>query len=133
MAMGMMGLLSAIAPSIFKVVDDAVADKDLARQLKNELSTQLLENESDITEAASKVVMTEASGESWLQRNWRPMLMIWFAFLIGAYWFGFVPVNMAQATVDKLFTLVQIGVGGYVVGRSGEKIAKTVAPALASR
>lgn len=123
-------LISAIGPKILDVVDKAVGDKDAATKIKAELSTALINNNTALVQAASSVVIAEATGESWLQRNWRPLMMIWFAFLIGAYWFGFVPANMPTSVVEQLFTLVQLGIGGYVVGRSGEKIATTIAPYL---
>lgn len=76
------------------------------------------------------MVLTEAQGESWLQRNWRPLLMLWFAFLIGAYLFGFTAPGLTPEAITAMFDLVQIGVGGYVIGRSGEKIVSTLAPVL---
>lgn len=123
-------ILSAIAPKLFDIVDKTVEDKDAALKIKAEISSQILNNSSDLAKAASGVVIAEAKGESWLQRNWRPMLMVWFAILIGAYWFGFVPPNLDQNIIASLFDLVKIGVGGYVVGRSVEKTAGIVAPML---
>lgn len=123
-------IIGAIAPALIDLIDKSVEDKDAASKAKAAISSELLKANSTINRAAADVVMSEAKGESWLQRNWRPMLMVWFAVLIGAYWFGFVPVNMPVPIVEKLFTLVQIGVGGYVVGRSGEKIAGAIAPHL---
>jgi len=77
-------------------------------------------------ESRSSIITAEASGESWLQRNWRPMLMLWFAALVGGYWFGLTPDNLSQQTVIALFDIVQLGVGGYIAGRSAEKITRTM-------
>lgn len=121
-------LLATLAPTILDIVDKSVEDKDAAFKIKAALGEGLLRSQSELGRAAADVIMAEASGESWLQRNWRPMLMIWFSILIGVYWFGLIPANMPEPIIEKLFTLVQIGVGGYVVGRSGEKIAATIAP-----
>lgn len=128
--MNIISILSKIAPSIFKIIDDAVLDKDLALKLKHDLTTKMLDANSDIARSGAEVIMTEAGGESWLQRNWRPLLMVWFSILIGGYWFGFVPRNMPIEIVGQLFDLVTIGVGGYVVGRTGEKIAREVGPLI---
>ena len=57
-------------------------------------------------------------------------MMIWFAALLGMYWFGFTPENLTQDTINQLFLLMQIGIGGYIVGRSGEKIIPQVVEAL---
>ena len=112
-------IAGAVAPRVFDVIEKGIDSSDKAKEFTHE-----------IAEAAAAAVVAEAQGESWLQRNWRPMVMLWFSFLIGAYWFGFVPVGMPVSAVEGLFTLVQIGLGGYVIGRSGEKIAKTIAPVL---
>ena len=130
--MSLPGLLQAITPGIFNIIDQAVADKDLALRLKNELGTAFLNMQSEVARAAADIVVAEAKGENWLQRNWRPALMVWFAFLVGAYWFGFVPVNMPEEHVSALFDLVTLGVSGYVIGRSGEKIATRIGEAVSA-
>lgn len=128
-----LSLITAIAGPLLDIIDKIVPDKGQAAEIKSALSTQLLSNNSEISKAASEVIVAEAKGESWLQRNWRPMAMLWFLFLIGAYWFGFAAVGMATSTVDQMFTLVQIGLGGYVGGRSLEKVANAIAPALGKK
>lgn len=128
--MNIVQILGQLAPAIFDTIDKTVLDKDLALQLKHDLATQMSDTKGDMAKAAAGIVTAEIQGESWLQRSWRPMLMLWFSVLIGAYWFGFVPANMPDAVVADLFQLVQIGIGGYVIGRSGEKIAATIAPSM---
>jgi len=75
-------------------------------------------------EVRGQAVQAEATGESWLQRNWRPLTMVWFSALIGGYWFGFTPDNLSNEAVLSLFGLIKLGLGGYVIGRSAEKITK---------
>jgi len=75
-------------------------------------------------ETRGKVVQVEAQGESWLQRNWRPLTMLWFGVLIGGYWFGYTPPNLSEESVLSLFGLMKLGLGGYVIGRSAEKITQ---------
>lgn len=76
-------------------------------------------------ETRGQVVTAEAQGESWLQRNWRPLTMIWFGVLIGGHWFGYTPENLSQDEILSLFDLMELGLGGYVIGRSVEKVVKT--------
>ena len=40
-----------------------------------------------------------------------------------AHWFGFTAPNIPESVKNSLLNIVMVGVGGYVVGRSGEKIA----------
>ena len=120
-----MGVLKMVAGPVLEIIDKLVPDKDKANELKSELSLTLLGLDSEILDAQKSVIMAESQG-SWLQRNWRPGLMVLFAGLITAHWFGFTPQNMSDSVVNSLLDIVMVGVGGYVVGRSGEKIARTL-------
>jgi hypothetical protein len=66
------------------------------------------------------VVKAEAQGQSWLQRTWRPITMLVFVGLIVARWLGWSAPNLGEAEVLKLWDIVEIGLGGYVIGRSAE-------------
>ena len=115
-------LIGSIGGKVLDIVDDVVEDKDEANRLKFQIQKQLIENKSNELEAAAKIVLAEAQG-SWLQRNWRPLLMVTFAALVVAHWFGFTAPNIPESVQNSLLNIVMVGVGGYVVGRSGEKIA----------
>ena len=115
-------LIGTIGGKVLDIVDDVVEDKDEANRLKFEIQRQLIENKSSELEAAAKIVLAEAQG-GWLQRNWRPLLMVTFAGLVVAHWFGFTAPDIPESVQNSLLNIVMIGIGGYVVGRSGEKIA----------
>lgn len=118
-------LTSLIAPlvgGIFSVIDKAVEDKDEAARIKARLQEMVLTGQIKEIEAAANVIVAEAQGESWLQRNWRPMLMCLFGLIVANNyvihpWFG---VPMLPLPPD-MWELLKIGVGGYVLGRSAEK------------
>lgn len=123
-------LIGQILGPVLGVVDKAVKDKDLAAQLKNSITEQVLSNEQELIKQQGEIVKAEAQGESWLQRNWRPILMLSIVaivvnnYLLAPYLAAFGVTNVVLELPEELFTLMSIGVGGYVVGRSGEKIAK---------
>lgn len=121
----MLAILMAVLPTLNTTIARVVPDPAAQQQLQNELMTALMAAEGDMQKAAASIITAEAQGESWLQRNWRPILMLWFAVLVGAYWFGMTPPNLSEERIGDLFQLVQIGVGGYIAGRSGEKMMKT--------
>jgi hypothetical protein len=50
-----------------------------------------------------------------------------------ARWLGWSAPGISDAEVLKLWDIVQLGLGGYVIGRSAEKIAPSIAQAIASR
>ena len=118
-------LIGSIGGKVLDIVDDVVEDKDEANRVKLEIQRQLIENKSSELEASAKIVLAEAQG-SWLQRNWRPLLMVTFAGLIVAHWFGLTAPNIPESVQNSLLNIVMVGVGGYVVGRSGEKIAENL-------
>ncbi len=80
--------------------------------------------------AQSDIVKTEAASSHWLAANWRPITMLTFVGLIVARWFGWAAPNLSEAEYLKLWDIVNVGLGGYVVGRSVEKIAPALVGAL---
>ena len=78
----------------------------------------------------AEIVKAEAASSHWLAANWRPLTMLTFCALIVARWFGWAAPNLSEAEYLKLWSIVEFGLGGYVVGRSVEKIAPSIAGAM---
>jgi len=97
--------------------EDRAARRAEVTALQNEALALALERERLVAQAA--IVSAEAGGASWLQRNWRPITMLSFLGLVIADAFGMLAFRLA----DQAWLLLQIGLGGYVVGRSVEKIS----------
>jgi hypothetical protein len=97
------------------------------RQKINEL---MLELQSQIVTAQMTSVVAEEKGESWLQRNWRPLLMMVFGaiivnnYIIAPFLHLIFKAYPVLPVPDQMWTLLTVGISGYIVGRSGEKIAK---------
>ena len=126
----LLGAIGPIAKLIAKTVDKAVPDKDLKAKLKHEINTQLLISGTDEMKAASKIILAEAQSGSWLTSSWRPALM-WICIIVIFNNFILMPfINIIFGTSlileipDPMWNLLTIGVGGYIAGRSGEKIAQ---------
>ena len=76
-------------------------------------------------QAIATIIAAEASSGYWLAAVWRPLLMVFFAILIGAFWFGYVPPNFGSEmppALAEIFTIIKIGIAGYIPARSLEKI-----------
>lgn len=80
--------------------------------------------------AQAGVVQAEAASKSWLASSWRPIVMLVFTGLIVARMFGYTASNVTPAEYMELWSLIKLGLGGYVMGRSVEKIAPALATAL---
>jgi len=123
-------LLSGILPGLFDVIDQTVTDKDQAAQIKHSLKTQILNNQAGTLQAQAKLVLGEIQGESWLQRNWRPILMLVVVsivannYLISPYLGMMIGRQIVLVLPDRLWDLMTLGVSGYVMGRSGEKMVR---------
>lgn len=76
--------------------------------------------------AIASVLTAESSNGYWLSACWRPLLMLFFGALIGARWFGYMPPNMTEAELVEIYGLLKLGIGGYIGGRSIEKIASSL-------
>ena len=121
-------LVQLIATPVLSIIDKFVPDKDQANQLKVQIQSELINLDTKILESQTKAIVAEAQGESWMQRNWRPLVMLTFAGLIVAHWLGYTPENLPEVQVMALLDIVKIGLGGYVFGRSAEKVAKNWKP-----
>ena len=112
------------------IIDKMIPDKDLAAKLKAVLeqhfadiaSTELL----TLLQSQTQIITAEIQGESWLQRNWRPMLMCTFGVIIAnnyilAPYLGLLLGQQYHLMLEippDMWSLLKLGLSGYVVGRS---------------
>lgn len=75
---------------------------------------QFMEYEKQLLKSQADIVVSEAQGGSWLQKSWRPIMMLAFLGLVVLDSLGLLPNKLAP----EAWTLLQLGLGGYVVGRS---------------
>lgn len=126
-------LIPVLAPILGKVVGNLFPDPEQKAKAEAEMMTQLLSHQAEIESAAAKIINTEAASQHWLAANWRPLTMLVFVGLIVARWFGYAAPNLESEEYIKLWSIVEFGLGGYVVGRSVEKIAPSLADAMKRR
>lgn len=127
----LMKLGTAILPNVFGIIDKAVADKDLAANLKHDLQMAALEGSLTDSKTARDVIVAEAQGKSWIQRNWRPITMLTFVFIIANNYI-FVPYAQAFGAFvpaleipNGMWALLNVGIGGYIASRGVEKVFET--------
>ena len=124
-------MIAALLPILGPILSDVVgrvlpADKNKAQEIERELSMALMQNTAEIEKAAASVVITA---------TWRPILMLTITAIVGWNYLVAPLVELAVTLAtgnqmplsiplpEELWTLLTVGVGGYVLGRSGEKIA----------
>ena len=91
--------------------------KEMAK-IQSDIQVRVLDYEKEMIQAKSSIINSEANGQSWMQRNWRPITMLTFLGLVVCDSFGLLTFRLAP----QAWTLLQIGMGGYVIGRSCEKV-----------
>ncbi|MFH1429109.1 MAG: 3TM-type holin [Candidatus Margulisiibacteriota bacterium] len=128
--MDVFGFLGGIIKPVTDVIDQIHTSEEEKLKLRNELvrvqndlGLKVLDYEKRHLEAQAEIIKAEAQGQSWMQRNWRPITMLTFLTLVVLDSFGMLKFRLAS----QAWTLLQIGLGGYVVGRSAEKIIPDVA------
>ena len=130
-------LLSPVLDKVFGVIDKAVTDKDLAAKLRADMTMAVLNDGAKTLEAQKEIILAEAGGTG-LKSQWRPLLMLTIVaivannFLVAPYVNAIFGAGTAP-TLDlpqQLWDLMNVGVGGYLVGRSAEKIAGQVGTVL---
>ena len=128
----MLGAIAPLAKILFNTIEKAVPDKDLQEKLKAQLQTQLLQSNTQELQAAAKIIEAEAKA-GWFASSWRPLLMYVLIFiLVWNYVIGPVIKIFTGAIISfelpgDVWSLLQIGLGGYVLGRSAESVARTMA------
>lgn len=135
--MSLLNLVGQLFGPAAKLIDDlhtSTEEKLDAKARMMEIQTAFLESaldfETKALEAKSRIIEAEAKSEHVITAIWRPVTMLSFVAAILAYWFGLTPESVPEEAVMAMFSLVKIGLGGYVVGRSAEKIVPAVVNAF---
>ena len=124
-----MSLLSFL-PIIGDVLDKVIPDPTAQAEAKLKLMELAQKGEFAEMNARADIIKAEASSESWLAQSWRPIMMLTFGALIVARWMGYAAPGISEDEILKLWSIVELGLGGYVIGRSAEKIVPQVVGAL---
>jgi hypothetical protein len=133
MGIPLLGLLGKVLKPAFGFIDDItttdeerLAFKVALTQIEADLKEVGYDYDKELAAARASVIIAEANSQSWIARNWRPMIMLMFGTLIVMIATGTMDVDALSRVPDRLWQLMQIGIGGYIVGRSAEKIVPQV-------
>ena len=122
-------VIAALIPSLFDLIDRVIPDPKAQQEAQLKILGMAQAGDLASLNGAIAAILAEANG-NWLQRSWRPFMMLFFAGLIGARWFGYTPPNMTEGEILELWGIVKLGLGGYTIGRTAEKIAPAIVGAL---
>ena len=118
---------SSVIGEIGKVIDNLFTSDEERIKAKNEVFKVLKEQQLELQLLQTEIIVAEANG-NWLQRSWRPILMLAFGFIVIYVKFIAPLFRLPIPPLENEFwNLLQIGIGGYVIGRTGEKMIKEYA------
>lgn len=124
-------IVGKVLTGVIDLVSEGIEDKDEANRVTAQLTKVF--NSADLTKFTSllqaqvTVLVAEITGKSWLQRNWRPLLMAEFGaiilnnYILAPYITALFGVTIIMEIPPDMWALLKLGVSGYVVGRSVEK------------
>ena len=114
----------SVIKDIGNVIDNLFTNDEERIRAKNEIFKVIQEKELELQKMQTDIIIAEAKG-NWLQRSWRPILMLAFGFIVIYVKFIAPLFDLRIPELENEFwNLLQLGIGGYVIGRSAEKIAE---------
>ena len=146
MSLGLIGsIISALSGPLGTVAERYFDNKDDAAAFKNAVELEVLKNAKSVEDKAGSIILAEARSEHWLTSTWRPLMMVIFVtviaihiliipyFLTPILWMFGAPIPELMPIPEQVWTLLTIGIGGYVGGRSIEKATKHVAQVVSGK
>jgi len=123
-----LGKITGLVDSYFK--------KEMTKaELEASIRKTLIDLHGQIAMNQMQIITAEAQGESWLQRNWRPMAGLSLVFVILFYvlllpiavdWFGLPPVRTGDVLLLRVVDGAFIALAGYIGGRGIEALGNRV-------
>lgn len=106
-------------------LDNLFTSKEEKIKAENVIKQILIQKELELQKMQTEIIIAEAKG-NWIQRSWRPILMLAFGFIVIYVKFIAPLFDLRIPELENEFwNLLQIGIGGYVIGRTGEKMMKS--------
>lgn len=116
-------MIHTLIPIFGQLIDRVLPDKKAQDKAKAELMQLMQEGKLKDLEVQQKIIVAEAESKHSLAAIWRPITMLTFVGLIVARWLG-LTIEIPQEIEVQLLEIIKVGLGGYVIGRSGEKIMR---------
>lgn len=128
---------SGLAEKIGEAFDKTFTSEEERMAMRNDLVTETGKLVTELNKMRQEIIIAEATGTP-LQRNWRPITMLVFVGIIVCIWVLFPIINLFAKSVDlavlisslqestRFWDVIELGLGGYVIGRSVEKVADSV-------
>ena len=111
-----------------KILDKVFPDPMQKAEAQAKLLSLQQAGELKELDASMQIITAEAKSEHFLVAAWRPITMLTFVFIVANNYIIYPYLSLfwdeapTLAIPPDLWDLLKIGIGGYVAGRTGEKM-----------
>lgn len=117
-----MKTVTNLVSAVGEIVDRLTLPGREKKQLETDILRLLIAVEEKTISEQAASIREEARG-NWLQRSWRPIVMLVFTLIILAGTFLNLPI---LADTSRFGDLLEIGLGGYIIGRGSEQLVSSL-------
>ena len=114
--------ISGIVNSISELIGQLTLPAREKKQLETDILRLLIAVEEKTISEQAAAIREEARG-NWLQRSWRPIVMLVFTVLVLAGPYLHLPI---LSDTSRFWDLLEIGLGGYIIGRGSEQLVSSL-------
>lgn len=126
-------LASPLTSSIVEIVKDYNGKKINEKEIEATVKQAIITASASLAKEQAGIISKELDGKDLISRIWRPVVVLTCTSVLMAYaiifpvmvaWFGFAPVKVGDQLLSWIFTLVSMGLGGYLGSTAIENITK---------
>lgn len=124
--LGFLGKATGLVDELVTSDEERLTLKQGLMTIQASVVTEALGYERTLAESRAAIITAEAQSEHWITAAWRPITMLTFVVIIvvAQFWPGSPPVP------EQMWPLIKLGLGGYIIGRSAEKVVPATVAAL---
>lgn len=124
-------LLGEVKQVALAYVNKEIKDSEFDARIKE----AVLKSGEQLAHVQGDVIKKELDTDSWLTKNWRPLMMAWAAVLITIFVYvepfmvnrlGLAPLQTSDTLLLGVLEILKWGVSGYIAGRTAEKVASKI-------
>lgn len=125
----MMSVLSLLLPAIIEILKRVIPDPDKIAEAQRSIEELLIQNQGKVFEAMQAVMVADSSSGDKFTSRARPTIVYWSVIMItlicslGIFGAAGPVLDALNMVPESLWNLMTYGIGAYVLGRTGEKIA----------
>lgn len=115
-----LSFFTSIASGVFGFRGDQAKTVQTAMETLQKIDA----NDSAAISAHAQAISAILTQGSWLEQNWRPLLMVLLIVIIGCWFFGLVPPSFndpVSPMMERVLNLLTVGVAGYIPARTIDK------------